>query len=129
MNKAFVFIPGGLLVIDQWIKSLVFGKFVCNYGAAFGFRIPFLFIALLTAVLFGYILILWKKGALLKEKKALVYIFFGAVSNIVDRFAYGCVVDYIQVVDFFPYFNIADIMISFGGAWYMYHVVVDNDKM
>ena len=42
-----------------------------------------------------------------------VFILSGAISNIIDRFYFGCVVDFIDL-KFWPIFNLADIFIVFG---------------
>lgn len=38
----------------------------------------------------------------------------GALSNLLDRIAFGCVPDYFQPFQWFPVFNIADIGVSVG---------------
>ena len=43
----------------------------------------------------------------------LTTILFGAISNILDRFSYGYVVDYLEL-KYFTVFNLADMMISGG---------------
>lgn len=43
----------------------------------------------------------------------LTFILFGAISNLLDRFLYGAVVDYFDL-KYFTIFNLADIMISVG---------------
>jgi signal peptidase II len=50
---------------------------------------------------------------------ALGLILGGAVGNVIDRFAYGHVVDFIQVHSsgwYFPAFNVADSAITLGAA-------------
>lgn len=44
---------------------------------------------------------------------ALALIFGGGLSNLIDRFTRGCVVDFIDV-DFWPSFNLADAAITVG---------------
>ncbi len=97
-----------------------------NYGAAFSFlNVPggwqrwfFTGISFVVSV----ILIVW---LLRMEKRtrwlgiAIALILGGAVGNLIDRFFYGYVVDFIQVYYnnwYFPSFNIADAAISCGTA-------------
>ncbi|MFA5358624.1 MAG: signal peptidase II [Patescibacteria group bacterium] len=47
----------------------------------------------------------------------LTIIILGALSNLIDRLAYGGVIDYINF-NFWPVFNIADILIVVGAAGY-----------
>ncbi len=43
----------------------------------------------------------------------------GAISNILDRLLYGGAVDFISFWNF-PIFNLSDVYISFGVAWFLY---------
>jgi len=43
----------------------------------------------------------------------LTFILFGAISNVLDRFIFGYVIDYLSL-KYFTVFNLADIMISVG---------------
>jgi signal peptidase II len=43
----------------------------------------------------------------------LLFIIFGAISNLVDRLKFGYVIDYIDI-KYFTVFNLADIMIVVG---------------
>lgn len=45
---------------------------------------------------------------------AFILIFSGALSNIIDRLIFGCVIDFIDL-HFWPVFNLADTMITIGG--------------
>jgi lipoprotein signal peptidase len=47
------------------------------------------------------------------EFGALILIFSGGISNIIDRIYFGCVIDFIDL-KFWPVFNFADIFITFG---------------
>jgi len=44
----------------------------------------------------------------------LILIFSGALSNLIDRLHYGCIVDFIDL-KFWPVFNLADAFITIGG--------------
>jgi lipoprotein signal peptidase len=47
-------------------------------------------------------------------RAGIIFILSGAISNIVDRLLYGCVVDYINL-RVWPVFNLADVYITLGG--------------
>jgi len=93
--------------------------FTANYNIAFSLPLsgPGLnaVLVLIIAALIYYIfyLIINKK-----EQKSdillLTIILLGAISNILDRFTYGFVIDYLEL-RYFTVFNLADTMIS-GGA-------------
>ncbi len=103
---------------------------VQNTGAAFslmeGFRI--LLIALPVVIVLaamGFIL-LKRKTAHPLLLTSLAFICGGGLGNVIDRAAFGYVVDYL---DFrvFPVFNIADIFVCLGcGLLLLYAIVVDR---
>ncbi|MFA4941662.1 MAG: signal peptidase II [Patescibacteria group bacterium] len=121
-------------ITDRYLKSLALNSagnapfkligdifsfhFVANSYISFslplrGWLINFiilLIIGLLTYYIFY--LILNKKEQKI-EIILLTLVLFGAISNILDRFIYGYVVDYLEL-RYFTVFNLADIMISGG---------------
>ena len=52
----------------------------------------------------------------------IVLILAGAISNIIDRFVYGGVIDYINLFNY-SQLNIADIYIFIGVAVYLYWLI------
>jgi signal peptidase II len=110
-------------ILDQLIKNLLKANwldlnYLCNPGIAFGLAVNknwLLFLNILV-ILFFVILILNQK---LQKKFNLnpkaVYFFYlilaGALSNLIDRIRFGCVIDYINL-KFWPVFNLADLIIS-----------------
>jgi len=127
-----------VVVIDQlskWLavtylksRSIVLLPFlelvlVHNRGAAFGFldHAPgwqnglFIAIALVVSIaILGMIKRL--EGADLQVRIALWAVFGGAIGNLVDRISVGAVIDFIQVSQHFPVFNIADSAITLGAT-------------
>lgn len=107
-----------------------------NYGAAFSFldiaggsqRWFFTIISFVVSV----ILIVWLYRLTKQEKLmslSISLILGGAVGNLIDRFWYGYVVDFIQVYwgnAYFPSFNIADAAISCGAALMLYLTFFDK---
>lgn len=110
---------------------------VLNPGGAFGFfagqslgvrRFIFLFLSSAVAL---FIIWLYRQIAarLTVLSYGLALIFGGAVGNLIDRFRFGKVVDFL---DFYigsahwPSFNLADSAISIGMAVLIYHVVLNK---
>lgn len=135
-----IIVAGLLIALDQVTKLWVAHSFplggpgeplflgfhithVRNTGAAFGIlQDGTLFLAILSAVvatgIFAYLLAKRQELPAL-QKLALVLVFSGAVGNMIDRFAYGYVIDFIhfRVGSFdFPVFNVADSCVVVGAA-------------
>ena len=70
------------------------------------------FITVIILILGVYWLYLLKKAEINKTI-CLTFCLFGAISNIIDRFKYGYVVDYFDL-KYFTVFNLADTMIVCG---------------
>lgn len=117
-------------VIDRFFNI----TYIRNTGAAFGilagsaaaFRLPFLMIFSLLAI--GFIIFMLRR---LPDHEtglitALTFILGGAIGNLIDRFAYGEVIDFL---DFYwgnyhwPAFNIADSFITVGVVITIYYLV------
>lgn len=113
----------GTIVFDQLTKIVaVFTlPMVCNRGVAFG--IPgggiFFSAAILALVLF---IMRYEKNRL--NLAGLTLVFAGGFSNFVDRVVFGCVRDFIKVVDFFPVFNFADVAITVGLLGFIYFAII-----
>ncbi len=149
-----ILVSGGIVLADQVAKYIikmnlalydhivVIENFfdithILNPGGAFGFfaakspeirKFIFLFLSSVVAV---FVLWFYKKSA---EKHVflsygLALIFGGAVGNLIDRFMYGKVVDFL---DFYigsvhwPAFNIADSAISIGMGILIYHILFNK---
>lgn len=78
--------------------------------------------ALVSVLLIGYVVFLLLKSETLKNKLPLVLVASGGISNLLDRFIYGCVRDFITV-PFWPSFNLADGAITMGVLLYIIVVV------
>jgi signal peptidase II len=149
-----ILVSGGVVLADQVTKHLITLNLalhehivvienifninhVLNPGGAFGFfangsplvrKFIFLFLSSLVAL---FILWMYKKVAtnLVFLSFGLAMIFGGAIGNLIDRFRFGKVVDFL---DFYygtahwPAFNIADSAISIGMAILIYHVVLNK---
>ncbi len=149
-----ILVSGTIIFVDQVTKKLIVMHLalheyivvvenffnithVLNPGGAFGFfatqpqmmrKIIFLFLSSAVALF-----ICWFYTRVARTHVFLSYglalIFAGAVGNLVDRFQYGHVVDFL---DFYvgtahwPAFNVADSAISIGMAVLIYHVVFNK---
>jgi signal peptidase II len=132
-----------VLALDRWTKYLIETHIAFrdgwsltswlsivnwhNTGGLFGFMahnslggyfflfFPILIIVGLAVYLTIYRIPLW-------SRLALTFVFAGALGNMYDRFAYGFVIDFIDVAYYganhWPAFNVADSSITFGiGFW------------
>ncbi len=116
----FLFLISLLVGADQLLKYLIRhydGFYVCNPGISFGFLISgFIFYSIVATFLVLAILYLWEKiniDSFPINKIGLSFVLGGALANLVDRYNYGCVIDFINL-GFFPVFNLADIFITMG---------------
>lgn len=149
-----ILVSGGIILADQVTKKLITlnlalydaievipGFFninhVLNPGGAFGFfsnaspgvrKFIFLFLSSLVALFVAWFYSrVAKTHAFLSVGLALI--FGGAIGNLIDRFRFGKVVDFL---DFYlgsahwPAFNVADSAISIGMAILIYHVVFNK---
>ena len=107
------------------IDDLFSLTYIRNTGAAFGilsgsaaaFRLPFLVLFSLLAI--GFVVMMLRR---LPDKEtglitALAFILGGAIGNLIDRIAYGEVIDFLDVYwsNFhWPAFNLADSFITIG---------------
>jgi signal peptidase II len=115
------FVPGErLALIDGWLDLTL----VYNTGAAFSFlagaggwqRWFFVGVAVVASIAITWMLA--RHGQQKLFGLALALILSGAIGNVIDRLAYGKVVDFVLVhwheKWFFPAFNVADSAITIG---------------
>jgi len=114
-----ILIFSSILFIDQFSKYLIRaqgGFYICNKNISFSLVIPQSILpTLLALIIFALLFILFKFQPKLSvlEKISLIFILSGAISNILDRLLFGCVIDFINL-GFWPSFNLADAFISSG---------------
>ncbi len=107
-----------LIGIDQIVKYFILEKNIahtCNYGIAFGIKLPIILLAIIWLPIMAYILYLWHNKL---NNKFLVQVPFlliisGGLGNVIDRAVHGCVIDYIPFLNIST-FNLADAFISVG---------------
>ena len=130
-------------MVDQWmplhhsipvVDNLFSLTYIRNTGAAFGilsgsaahFRLPFLLIFSLLAI--GFVVTMLRR---LPDDEtglitALAFILGGAIGNLIDRLAYGEVIDFLDVYwsNFhWPAFNLADSFITIGVLMTVYYLI------
>lgn len=109
LNLALYYLP---------IKLSQFCNFICTWNTGFAFSSLNMFalsykIILLSVLLSHYLLIFYMKKIFSIFEG---FIIGGVLSNILDRFLYGAVFDFIDLHIFgihYPTFNVADIFIVF----------------
>lgn len=134
-------LAGGLILVDQLTKLAVLARFqlgeslpltsffnlvlVYNPGAAFSFLADaggwqkWFFVLLALGISAWIIHMLWQHPEQKRQNLALTLILGGALGNVIDRIAYGAVVDFL---DFYvggwhwPAFNVADSAITIGAV-------------
>lgn len=115
-----------LVALDQASKLLMLlympQYVVYNEGSAFS--LPFPQVLTLVASFAIMFFAIWFKE---QEDNWGIWLllFSGAYGNLIDRLAYGRVIDFIDV-GFWPVFNFADIYLSFAGILLVWFYVLDK---
>lgn len=135
-SRHYVLLAGLVFLIDRLTKYFVMYRMphyqihpyasielVFNRGISFGlFHSEGAFVFTSVNILIGFVIALLATHtyARLKENKLIigeVFIFAGAISNVIDRYVYGGVIDFIALSFrnwHFAVFNVADIFIFIG---------------
>ncbi len=146
----FLLFFAGLIFFDQISKYVVrlrqpadSGFYVCNRGIAFGFELSPIFfwiiwliiIAIASSQIFNFQFSIFPAQARPRpgggnqfsinkfanfKFLGLILILSGAISNIIDRFAHGCIIDFIDI-KFWPVFNLADVFITLGVILFIFY--------
>ena len=136
--KRGVFFGLFIIVIDQFFKYKIRqggGFYLCNSGISFGIQLPIPIFWLILGLFLFFLVVCFV--FLYKQAFSLNFLFLGlgllaggALSNILDRFFFGCVLDYISVFKkFFPVFNIADIGIFGGFLFFLFSLTQKAPKI
>ena len=116
-----IFFIGVFIAIDQIIKTIVIQSktigHLCNHGIAMGIVLPQLIFIIIWGVLMLCVVYFWWKHISKRFFMQLPYVFIlaGGLSNSIDRLHYGCVVDYIPLLNISS-FNFADVCITVGAG-------------
>ncbi len=108
------------IAIDQFVKfcavkSLLplaggFLDLTCNENIAWSIPLNGFFFFFVWTIAFALFFALAMRSS---WNIFLILALAGSISNIIDRFYFGCVIDYISIGSF-PMFNLADILITGG---------------
>lgn len=134
-----------VFIIDQVVKygfavlgwdadgSIMSLKLAYNYGVAFSmfsFLAEYLKYIQLFIVLAGTIYLFKNKEVFYKYTISIALLYAGGLSNILDRFTYGAVVDYFYWHYMFEFaiFNFADVMIDLAVVIIIYMQIVESRR-
>jgi len=126
------FLTLALFFLDRWLKYFfeLKGKIFINHYVAFGLKLDLNLIYILTGLILG-LFIFWLiksySKKIILEIFGISLMFFGAISNLIDRILYGYVLDYINF-PYFSIFNLADVMIVGGAIVLIYYFLIVKDK-
>jgi signal peptidase II len=118
-----------LISIDQFSKYIIRqsgGFYICNENIAFGIEVPPFIFWPAVAITVIMLSLAFKKcfmpvcvpdnNQMPADRPSPLYLAIalaGIWSNLIDRFSFGCVIDFIDL-KFWPLFNLADAMIVTG---------------
>ena len=106
------------------IKNIFILRFVQNFGAGFGlFQNQLVLMNIISLIVIAVIIYNYKD--IIKNKlytTAFALILAGTISNLIDRLAYGYVIDYLDF-QVWPVFNIADSAITIGIMILLYSMI------
>lgn len=111
-----------VVVVDQVSKMLAGsrGAVVINEGGVFGLLPHWGWLWLLPAILLVVLFSWWRSNDVF-IRGALVLIIGGGISNLIDRFLYGGVRDFIYYPGLAVYGNVADIFLAVGLLLIVWH--------
>jgi len=126
INTKLIFLFVVLVFVDQLSKYLPINS-ICNKNIAWSIPIaPAIFYLVWVLIIF-FLLYLFSKAKFYIQKFFIVLIFSGAISNIIDRVRFGCVVDYIDL-KFWPVFNLADAYITIGAIFLLASILKSQSQ-
>lgn len=100
-----------------------------NYGVAFSLALPQLLLMVSVVIILLFVIYKMARYRMIGKiflSGTLALIVAGGISNIVDRFIYGGVIDYIKIGGW-PIFNIADILIVIGVSLWAWYLITSNE--
>lgn len=97
----------GLLRVYQNIQ-------ICNPKGAWGVVSSQEIVILVTLIILFVVAWIWLFSKNVVERWGLMLVFAAGASNLYERLAKGCIIDYWKVIDWWPAFNLADGVIVAG---------------
>lgn len=147
-NIAIIILIAIFFVCDRLLKSLAlqnqttapkkllgdwfFFNFKENYQMAFSLPwegVSLLIVVTLVVFFIFYLIIknIYQENRVAVSTISLTIILFGAISNLIDRYLYGFVIDYLELKNF-TVFNLADAMISSSALFYLIYTLTINEQ-
>lgn len=116
----FWFLFCDLLIFDQVSKYVMHlnDTYYLNTAIAFSLPVRGWMLWLLYGVVAVCLWRLWNENVQKDQKLSWIVagmVVAGAVGNLIDRFVYGGVVDFISIGEWFPIFNLADVYLTIAG--------------
>lgn len=100
-----------LFLLLQVVRVLA-GEVVCNAAGPWGLALPqwlLISIGIIVVPIVYFILEISLRGWNLVWG---VFFLAGGLSNLFERLSFGCIMDYIHTVAWFPVFNMADLLLT-----------------
>ena len=139
IGKTFFFLSVASFIVafDQFLKYKIRqdnGLFLCNRGISFGIQLSgivfWLIIGIFSFIVLFFCVFLYKKRSVSRFSVSallgLALFTGGVLSNLLDRFLVGCVLDYISFFKSFPVFNLADVSIFLGSCFVLFFLLSKN---
>ena len=107
------------IIRADFIPSFLEFKYAENTGMAFSFLAshPLILTILISIINLGILFYFLKEA---QPPLFLIFIFAGAFSNLLDRYIFGFVTDFINPIFMnFAIFNLADVFLNLGLAFYI----------
>lgn len=117
-------------IIGDWVRL----TYIENPGMAFGIQVggqPFFTVFAVIATVIIFVYILKARDEKMSVRSALGMILGGAIGNLIDRFLYGKVVDFVDIgfgTIRWPIFNVADSAVTVGMMILIVFVVYDKSS-
>ena len=117
-------------IIGNWVRL----TYIENPGMAFGIQVggqPFFTVFAVIATVIIFVYILKARDEKMSVRSALGMILGGAIGNLIDRFLYGKVVDFVDIgfgTIRWPIFNVADSAVTVGMMILIVFVVFDKSS-
>lgn len=117
-------------IIGDWVRL----TYIENPGMAFGIQVggqPFFTVFAVIATVIIFVYILKARDEKMSVRSALGMILGGAIGNLIDRFLYGKVVDFVDIgfgTIRWPIFNVADSAVTVGMLILIVFVVYDKSS-
>lgn len=107
---------------------------LCNTGGPWGWGNRNTFWIVLGCGAFFAFVVQWWQAVSFREEWFWVLLIVGGIGNLFSRIRFGCVTDSIQLVHWFPIFNVSDVLLFIGffgfmGQWLFARMTVYQKRI